>query len=62
MNHTTTYSIMDFLFIKMNVCYFNKPLLKTSNTIRDNSASHIIQQVMIYYTHQYIEVFRVFIC
>jgi hypothetical protein len=47
----------------MSVYYFNEPLLKDkSNTIGDNSASHIIQQIMIYNTYQHIEVFRVFIC
>jgi hypothetical protein len=47
----------------MSVCYFNEPLLKDkSNTIGDNLASHNIQQVMIYNTHQHIEVLWVFIC
>jgi hypothetical protein len=39
--------------LKMSVCYFNEPLLKdNSNSIGDNLASHNIQQVMIYNTHQ----------
>jgi hypothetical protein len=47
----------------MSVGYFNEPLLKDkSNTIGDNLASHNIQQVMIYKTHQHIDVFRMFIC
>jgi hypothetical protein len=37
--------------LKLSVCYFNSPLLKINfNTIGDNSASHNIQQVMIYNT------------
>jgi hypothetical protein len=50
-------------FYKISVCYFNAPLLKiNSNAIGDNSISYNIQQVMIYNTHQHIEVFQVFIC
>jgi hypothetical protein len=63
MNHTITQIVLWLTFIKMSVCYFSESLLKiNSNTIGDNLASHNIQQVMIYKTHQHIEVFWVFIC
>jgi hypothetical protein len=62
MHHTinsyTSIIYMLSLLLKLSVCYFNAPLIKTkSNAIRDNSASHNIQQVSIYNTHTHIEVF-----
>jgi hypothetical protein len=57
-SYYNSYSIMASYLLKWVFAIFNEPLLKDkTNTIGDNFASHNIQQVILYNTHQHTEVF-----